>query len=294
MKYKYLIGAIIAGVIVVSIFSLKKTELFLGALPVLSVPQGGTGTSTLSTNFLISSGATATSSLQDTLITWLNNNIGLSSTSPWGRLSVQGITGATTYLMSLASSSSETAFNIKSDGTVRLIGDATAFEDLRFPATAINPVGAPSPMTFDSTNLGFTASAAGTTSIAVIAQLPHSWKTGSSIYPHVHWEPTTTDTGNVVWNIEYKWTSTNETEPATFEYIQTTQAGSGTAFTHQLASLPSISGTGETLSSILSIKISRGGSSSLDTYADDALLKEFDIHYEVDSFGSDREVIKTY
>jgi hypothetical protein len=211
--------------------------------------------------------------------------IGIATSSPFALLGVSNSLGST---QSFSAGTGTSTFQIASDGTVRLTGDATTWEDLRFPATAINPAGATAAMVFDTTNIGFTASASGTTSIAVIAQMPHSWKQGSTIEPHIHWEPTTTDTGNVVWNITYRWVNINEDEPiATFS--QVIDAGDGSAFRHQLADFPGIAGTGKTFSSLLSITISRGGSSPDDTYTGDALLKEFDIHYEVDSFGTDSE-----
>ena len=43
------------------------------------------------------------------------------------------------------------------------------------------------------------------------AQIPHAWKEGSNIYPHVHWYPTNTDTGNVIWGLEYTWANVNGT-----------------------------------------------------------------------------------
>lgn len=181
---------------------------------------------------------------------------------------------------------------IKENGTLRLYGTATVWEDLRFPATGINPAGQVSSMVFDTTNIGFTAGPGSTQSIAVIAQMPHSWKVGSTIAPHIHWEPTTTNVGNVVWQLEYKWTSINATEPGAWITDPITVASGGVAFKHLIAPFAHIDGEGQGLSSIISIKISRLGGNGADTYTGDALLKEFDIHYEIDSLGSNLEYIK--
>ena len=162
---------------------------------------------------------------------------------------------------------------------------STFWEDLRFPATGINPTGAVGPMTFDTTNIGFLAAAASTQSIAMIAQMPHSWKEGTLIYPHIHWEPTTAGAGNVLWGMDYKWTNVGETEPVAWTTTGVVSAAGG-AFKHQIASFPALDGSGKTISSILSIKIYRVGGDTLDTYGADALLKEFDIHYESDELGS--------
>jgi len=217
-------------------------------------------------------------------------NVGIGTSSPFALFANQGASGGTKALAIFASSTTSNNLTIEADGTIVMNGDATVWEDLRFPATAINPAGAPSAMVFDQTNLGFTASAAGTTTVAVIAQLPHSWKTGSNLHPHFHWEPTDTGAGDVVWNIEYKWTNIEDTEPATWTYSQVIDPADGTAFKHQLVDLPEMDATGKTLSSVISIKISRGGGHTGDTYAADALMKEFDIHYEISQIGLKTEL----
>jgi hypothetical protein len=147
-------------------------------------------------------------------------------------------------------------------------------------------------MTFDTANIGFLASPSATQVIAIIAQMPHSWKLGSTIYPHIHWMPITTNTGSVLWHIEYKWTNVFATESGTWTTLDILSPADGIAFKHQLSSFGGISGEGKYLSSILTIKISRIGGDGTDTYTADALLKEFDIHYEMDTLGSRQEYIK--
>jgi hypothetical protein len=212
-----------------------------------------------------------------------------------GNLKDTGDTGTGTYNIVGTLKTGEATTNyteFESDGTMVANGTATTWEDLRFPATAINPAGAPSAMVFDTTNIGFTAGAGGTQVIAIIGQMPHSWKVGSDIHPHIHWEPITTNTGDVLWRLEYKWTNIGDTEPANFTTVDVLDAGDGTALKHQLASFTALSGAGKTLSSILSMKISRIGGDGTDTFTGDALLKEFDIHYESDTLGSRSELSK--
>ncbi|MFC1878993.1 hypothetical protein ACFLZW_03685 [Chloroflexota bacterium] len=71
-----------------------------------------------------------------------------------------------------------------------------------------------------------------------------------------------------------------------------TDAADGTAYKHQIASFAAISGTGKTLSSVLLCRIYRKAGDGSDNYDADAALLEFDIHYEVDAFGSDSEFVK--
>jgi len=152
-------------------------------------------------------------------------------------------------------------------------------EDLRMPATAINPPGQPSDPDFDEVNGGYLFDAASEEIILIIAQMPHSWIEGSNIKPHVHWQPTNTNTGNVNWSIRYKWVDIGETEPGSWETVSVLDPAEGTAYKHQITNVGIVDGTGHTLSSILTIFLSRKGADAADTYNTDALLKEFDIHY---------------
>lgn len=180
----------------------------------------------------------------------------------------------------------------EADGTLVFSGNATVWDDLRFPATSINPTGAEDPMTFDKVNFGFLAIHDATQSLAMIAQMPHGWKLGSDIYPHIHWGPSSVNTGNVLWRMQYKWTNLGDTDAGSFTTSDVLQAASGVVNRHQLVSFPVISGFGKTISSMLSIKISRVGGDPTDTYTGSSLLKEFDIHYEIDALGSRSELVK--
>lgn len=208
-------------------------------------------------------------------------------------INLNGNVKAITYYGSFLQIGNDTGYtNIEADGTIKFNGDATVWEDLRFPATSINPVGTAGPMTFDQTNIGFLASKNSTTSIAIIGQIPHSYKEGSDIYPHIHWMPLDTNTGNVYWRIEYKWVNIGDVEPSGWTTLNVLDDASGTAYTHQLSNFDVISGSGKKISSIITIKISRIGNDATDTYDYNTLLKEFDIHYESDTIGSREEYFK--
>ena len=157
---------------------------------------------------------------------------------------------------------------------------APFYEDLRFPATPglLNP--AVAKPDYDYTNIGYLFDPTSLESIYIIAQMPHDWVTGSTIYPHVHWMPTTTNTGNVFWAIEAKWTNINDTDAGSVSTYSGLDAGDGTAYKHQYFELGlGIAGTGKTNSSIISIRVFRFANHASDTYTGDALLKEFGIRY---------------
>jgi hypothetical protein len=166
------------------------------------------------------------------------------------------------------------------------------WDDLRAPATAINPPGQVSDPDWDNTNGGWLFDAAGIETLWIIMQMPHAYKEGSNIRPHLHWHPTNTNTGNVLWRMEYKWTNVNDVDASTFTTLNSLDAADGTALKHQVAIFGEINGAGKTLSSMIIIKLSRIADDATDTYNADALLREFDIHFQIDSTGSRQEFIK--
>jgi len=169
---------------------------------------------------------------------------------------------------------------------------AERWEDLRFPATQLKVNPATNRPDFDFTEIRYLFDATSTETLYMIAQMPHGWKEGSNIRPHVHWQPTTTNTNNVLWRLEYKWTNINEVDTGIWISLDVLDASTGVVGTHQIASFGEIDGTNKRVSSILTMKLSRMGNEGSDNYTADTLLKEFDIHYLIDSNGSLEEYIK--
>jgi len=175
----------------------------------------------------------------------------------------------------------------------------TFWEDLRFPSVSIK-IGATKAPGFAQ----FKDDGSGSTGVYtyyyddsseeqqfLIAQLPHAYKEGTDIEPHVHWAPSDANSGNVVWGLEYTWQNIDGTFGNTTA-ITVTDAADGTADKHQIADFATITGTSKTLSSILVCRIYRDATNASDTYASDAALLEVDIHYEIDAPGSDSEYTK--
>jgi len=162
-------------------------------------------------------------------------------------------------------------------------GGYLGWEDLRGPATIAQP-GASAP-TWDSTNGGYLFAPNLDQTLWWILQFSHYYKQGSDVIPHVHWYPTNTNTGNVLWRCEYKWTSIEAVEVA-FTTLNVLDPGDGTTLKHQIANWATVSGAGKTISSAFTAKITRVGTDLTDNYTGDALLKFFDIHFQLDSSGS--------
>ena len=167
------------------------------------------------------------------------------------------------------------------------------WDDLRFPATAINPPGQASDPDVEATTGLLLFAAAGTETIFALVQMPHSWKEGSVVKPHVHWQKTTSADGDVYWQLDYKKIPIGQVMDAEFTTLFATTPVSGTpdndtANEHLLTSFDDIDMTGLTLSDCLLCKISRIGGNEADTYGADARLLEFDIHFQINTLGSEQ------
>jgi len=172
--------------------------------------------------------------------------------------------------------------SIQIDGEIVLIN--ALWDDLRFSATQTKR-GALALPNFDYTNVGLLFPANNVAEIIyIVCQMPHTWKEGSTIYPHIHWDQNQNQAVN--WEMDYKWYNNDEAVPASFtnlniydlEYTYT----SGN-FAQISTTSAGISGTGKKISSMMVIKLWRNPT---DSYTGDALFAEFDIHYQVDGFGS--------
>lgn len=139
----------------------------------------------------------------------------------------------------------------------------------------------------------------GVEAMSFTVQLPHSWKEGTTIYPHLHWAPKSSGTGNVEWNFEYTWANYDAATPQVFPAITTNtvvSTGPFTANTHSITALSAsnsgIDGTGKKISSILICRIWRDSGTSGDTYNYDAGVLFVDFHIQIDSWGSREEYVK--
>jgi len=181
------------------------------------------------------------------------------------------------------------------DGTIVLEGDATVWEDLRIPLYARGGGTAPtfaSGFAENATLYTWKFSGNSTNNMYFEAQMPHSWA-GTTIYPHVHWSPTTTGTGNVNWYFEYVWSDVGGTYGTSSVLTTSSNIETASRWKHIIASnesgiTPNANQKG--LSSLLLGRLYRAGGSSGDTYAGDASLISIDIHYELNTLGS-REVL---
>jgi len=187
----------------------------------------------------------------------------------------------------LGNNSSNSTF--ETDGTLVYNGNATVWEDVNLAGLELG-AGASTPDLVDVNNTGLQLRAFDGTAIVEqlygTIELPHSYKEGSNITMHVHWMPTTTETGNVRWKIDYKWVNAGDVYTNTVTTQSTDGAASGTAWDGTNTDFSTITGTGKTISSHFVFRLYRDPTDVNDTYAADAAVIQIGIHYEKDTNGS--------
>jgi hypothetical protein len=113
-------------------------------------------------------------------------------------------------------------------------------------------------------------------------QLPHNWKEGTTVYPHIHWIPRATGSGNVKWNLDYTWANLDTGIFPAVTTISGISTGPFTVNQHLLTDLGTgIDGTGKTYSSVLICRIWRDASDAADTYNNDAAGLSMDFHVTI-------------
>ena len=168
------------------------------------------------------------------------------------------------------------------------------WDDMRVPASAtqINPVsskpdrgvfvGNVQTILFDDTS---------DECVNFAVQIPHGYKYGTNLRPHMHWSPTDATAGNVVWTEEC-WLAEVGAAFALVLSDSVTDAADGDAV-HQIASWSEIDGSAiDSVSAMLQCQLCRDADNLADTYGSDAAFNEADFHYQTDQPGSFFELVK--
>jgi hypothetical protein len=122
-------------------------------------------------------------------------------------------------------------------------------------------------------------------------QLPHDWKPGSQIRPHVHWAPNGAVVANndqVKWAIEYEITDMDEVYGGTATITgEETMAVPGIVQKHHFLTEigAPLSMTGFEESCVMICRLYRTAASAQE-YAGDAVLLSFDLHYQKEKQGT--------
>ena len=184
----------------------------------------------------------------------------------------------------------------------------TYWDDLRVPLLSTVREGSKQPtlVTFSDNGSGsqgvlcFSFSGSQEQEVYFQCQIPHKYKLGTNLHPHIHWVPSVTGAeGEVVnWGFEYTIANINDSFPNTvITSTNTTSSGDSILISnkHYLSSFPEIDGSNiDSVSTMLICRVFRDATGALDTddYNSSVFAIEFDFHYEIDSAGSNEEYIK--
>lgn len=207
------------------------------------------------------------------------------------KLTVGGeVNGATGHFGGLTNYS-----EFESDGTLKFNGTATVYKDLIADAGRLSRLGFSDPGLVKVTDNG-----AGSVGLYLPAfidanykelqgtfELQHDYKEGTDLVVHVHWFPSTTDTGNVDFEYEYVVHKGNTAlGNSTKSNIQT--AAPGTAKYAKRTNFVTITGTGFKVGDQIIVRFGRDArvTNTNDTFVGDVYIQTLGIHYECDTVGS--------
>ena len=250
---------------------------------------------------------------------YVHENLGIGTEAPTYRLDVFGTGGATDLLK--VSNDINSTFVVNKDGKVgigtetpaaalhikgaeqignintliadsvnaiRLSGTATVWEDLMFPFSTGHQGNANyPPFNVDSLYFEFSIDSTGSDAqfMYFIIQMPHSWKEGSKIYPHVHYKYEDA-VGACSFRMKYKWFNIGSTAAVGWKWAHMNITHGVDDKDHTFVSTFSgINGSGKTISSILICKVYLYGIEGTGT----CKAYQFGIHYEKDALGSNTE-----
>jgi len=177
---------------------------------------------------------------------------------------------------------------VEGDGTLRFDGDAIVWDDLRVSLERGKPGGSQPAWTNYEGGL-YAYQFDNGEEIHFSVQLPHSWKEGTDIFPHLHFETTSDVAGTALvgLGLEYAWSNIGDQRPSPSHAITYHDITGCLEKEHELANFATygIDGSGMTISSVLLCRFYRLAPASND-YPDPIWGLEVDFHYQIDTAGS--------
>lgn len=177
---------------------------------------------------------------------------------------------------------------VEDDGTVRFDGDAIVWDDLRVSLERGKP-GSTQPA-WTSFNGGLYAYQFDNgEEIHFSVQLPHKWKEGTDIFPHLHFSPSSY-VGTLSYvgiGLEYSWANIGDQFPAPSHAITYHDVTGALDKEHLVSNFATygLDGSGKEISSVLLCRFYRVAPASND-YADAIWGLEVDFHHQIDTCGS--------
>eukprot|EP00899_Mesostigma_viride_P005309 jgi/Mesvir1/1477/Mv14460-RA.1 len=189
-----------------------------------------------------------------------------------------------------------------------VVSDHPGWDDIKTPLTSVSVAGDNPPASVLITNLGggantvklfansFDTSNPQPKEMFINIQLPHAWKAGTELRPHVHFIKSGTGVGHVKFGLEYSWANVMEAFPTSSTVYMCTSAELTAAdqYKHIIASRSTAGGTTKASivntskrdSSMLMMRLFRNVNDAEDTLNEAVWALEFDIHILHDTFGS--------
>lgn len=220
--------------------------------------------------------------------------------NPMGYIAIGGVTGddLSSYQLRAEKDQPSGFAGLDASGEISVDALPDAWDDLRFPATGFNPAGSTAPPSISTTSGLLSFSGTADNIIAGVAQMPHNWKEGTAVYPHLHLRFPTSNSGkNTRWKLEYDVASVNGNfsfAEGTYTALTTiTVANPANVNKHVIAAFSTIPMTSKLISACILWRLTRlAASDGADDDTNDCTLIEVDFHYQVDSLGSNAEYVK--
>jgi hypothetical protein len=183
--------------------------------------------------------------------------------------------------------------DFESDGTLKLVGDATVYKDLIVSGVSTRVGGtAPTFAAFKGNVYQYSFSASAQNEVHSSVELQHDYMEGTDIEVHVHWAQSGTDNKNIVWGVEYTIANMETGVFGNTVALEAVDAAAGVALTHQYLSLGTIAGAGRKIGDVIAFMAYRKAAAGTDTLTDTAFLLEIGFHYKCDTIGSRSTTVK--
>lgn len=175
------------------------------------------------------------------------------------------------------------------DGTLVFVGEAGVWDDIILNATNLRPGATPPAYAaFKGGIFGARFDAGVADEVYGSFEIPHDYKEGTDLHIHTHWSPTTTNTGNVVWGIEYTYSNMQGIFGNNVTVTGAPDPASGIIHKHEFSNIAVISDLLIKIGTIVAFRLFRQNGGT-DTFTGNVFLHSMGIHYQIDTVGS-REI----
>jgi hypothetical protein len=198
----------------------------------------------------------------------------------------------------IGTSTNNTTF--EADGTMVLNGTATIWDDVVSSGINLQQAGPGVSINGIESTVDFIATSNLSDYVFLNVQMPHRWKVGSVVHPHIHYPQDIAGVPN--WLFQYRWQKLGGTKTTAWTYLKCNTA----ALTYTAGTINQIAKTavgitpptGSAISDVLQLRVIRdvvNGSAQFagaDPINAVVALDSIDVHFEADGLGSHSEYTK--